>query len=111
MRGRKVSAVIGNSNPAGIVFEDAWLAFGVAYYSDLSVDEAIARICGPLPRPQKPSAGSGKTQKHDRIITTYANHPEYNNAQIARDAGCSRELVRKVLDSCGIRLSKKKKSS
>lgn len=112
MRGTKAITVIGNSNPAGIVIEDAWLAFGAAYFSDdLTVDEAIARICGPLQRPRKPDANVSKTQKHERIITTYADHPDYNNAQIARATGCSRELVRQVLDSKGYRLSKKRKIS
>ena len=112
MRGTKAITVIGNSNPAGIVIEDAWLAFGAAYFSDdLTVDEAITRVCGPLHRPRKPDTGINKTQKHDRIITTYAVHPEYNNAQIARATGCSRELVRLGLDSSGIRLSKKRKIS
>ena len=96
----KALRMFGNSNPAGIIINDGWIALAAAIICEMSVDEALHRVCGiPFGRRNQRYGGCGITEK---IIGIYREKPELHNSEIAAVAGCTREMVRIVLKKYGV---------
>lgn len=96
----KVLRSFGNSNPAGIIINDGWIALATAIICGINVDEALHRVCGiPFGRRNQRYGGCGITEK---IIRIYMERPDLHNSEIAVIAGCTREMVRIVLKKNGV---------
>ena len=96
----KVFRTFGNSNPAGIIINDGWIALAAAIICEMSVDEALHRVCGiPFGRRNQRIGGRGIS---DKILKLYWEKPELHNSEIASIIGCTREMVRIVLKKHGI---------
>lgn len=95
----KVLRSFGNSNPAGIVINDGWIALAAAICG-LSIDESLYRVCGiPFGRRHQRYGGCGIT---DKVLRLYRERPELHNSEIAAVIGCTREMVRIVLKKNGV---------
>lgn len=96
----KVLRTFGNSNPAGTILNDGWIALAAAIIYGISVDEALHRVCGiPFGKRNQRYGGCGMTVK---IIRLYRERPDLHNSEIAAMIGCTREMVRIVLKKYGV---------
>ena len=96
----KVLRTFSNSNPAGIIINDGWIALAAAILCGISVDEALHRVCDiPFGRRNQRNGGCGISEK---IIRLYREKPELHNCEIAATIGCTREMVRIVLKKNGV---------
>ena len=96
----KVLRVWGNSNPSGIVINEGWFALAAAIIGDLTVEEALRKVCDiQTGGNQRWQPGRGKG---DQILKIHAAHPELSNTEIALQVGCTRENVRLILRKHGM---------
>ena len=96
----KILRTFGNTNPAGIVINDGWIALAAAILCEMSVDEALHRVCGiPFGKRNQRHGGCGVSEK---IIKLYREMPELHNNEIAAIIGCTREMVTIVLKRNGV---------
>ena len=96
----KALRVFGNYNPAGIVINEGWFALAACIIGDLTVEEALRRVCCvETGGNQRWQPGRGKK---DMILEMHAAHPELSNTEIALQVGCTRENVRIILRKYGM---------
>ena len=96
----KILRAFGNYNPSGIVINDGWFALAAAIIGNLTVEEALRKVCDiQTGGNQRWQPGRGKG---DMILETHAAHPELSNSEIAQQVGCTRENVRIVLQKHGM---------
>ena len=96
----KILRAFGNYNPSGIVINDGWIALAAAIIGDLTVEEALRKVCCVRTGGnQRWQPGRGKK---DLILEIHAAHPELSNSQIALRVGCTRENVRLILRNHGM---------
>lgn len=97
----KVLRVFGNYNPSGIVINEGWIALAACVYGDITVEEALRRVCCvKTGGNQRWQPGRGKSEM---ILQMHKAKPKMSNSEIARQVGCTRENVRLVLLKNGMR--------
>ena len=96
----KVLRVWGNSNPSGIVINEGWFALAAAIIGDLTVEEALRKVCDmQTGGNQRWQPGRGK---EDLILEMHAAHPELSNTEIALKVGCTTACTKGILICAGI---------
>lgn len=96
----KILRAFGNYNPSGIVINDGWFALAAAIIGDLTVEEALRKVCDmQTGGNQRWQPGRGK---EGLILETHEANPEMSNTEIALRVGCTRENVRLILRKHGM---------
>lgn len=97
----KILRAFGNYNPAGIVINEGWIALAACVYGDMTVEEALRRVCCvKTGGNQRWQPGRGK---REMILQMHKAKPDLSNSEIAKQIGCTRENVRLVLLKNGMR--------